>query len=48
VFFSCINSPSPSGFLLEVVLDKFWVKHWEYKPRITFKSLSLKMWKSYK
>jgi hypothetical protein len=37
-----------SGFLLEVVLDKDWVKHWEYKSWITFMSLSLKMWKSYK
>jgi hypothetical protein len=37
-----------SSSLLEVVLDKVWVKHWEYKSWITFKSLSLKMWKSYK
>jgi hypothetical protein len=22
---------TPSGSLLEVVLDKFWVKHYEYK-----------------
>jgi hypothetical protein len=36
-----------SGSLLEVVLDKVWVKHWEYKTRTTFKSLILKMWKSY-
>jgi hypothetical protein len=28
---------------LEVVLDKFGVKHWEYKSSITFKLLSLQM-----
>jgi hypothetical protein len=39
---------TPSGSLLEVVLDKVWIKHWEYKSWITFKPLSLKMWKSYK
>jgi hypothetical protein len=38
---------NPSDSLLEVVLDKIWVKHWEYKSWITFKLLSLKMWKSY-
>jgi hypothetical protein len=31
----------------EVILDKILVKHWEYKWWITFKSLSLQMWKSY-
>jgi len=28
-------------------LDKVWVKHWEYKSWITFKLLSLKIWKPY-
>jgi hypothetical protein len=31
----------------EVILEKFWVKYWEYKWWITLKSLSLEMWKSY-
>jgi hypothetical protein len=35
---------TPSGALLEVVLDNIWVKHWEYKSWIAFKSLSLR-WK---
>jgi hypothetical protein len=29
----------------EVVLDMIRVKHWKYKSWITFKSLSLEMWK---
>jgi hypothetical protein len=36
---------TPSGLVNEVVLDMIWVKHWEYKSWITFKSLSLEMWK---
>jgi hypothetical protein len=36
---------TPSGLVNEVVLDMIWVKHWEYKSLITFKSLSLEMWK---
>jgi hypothetical protein len=35
---------TPSDSLLEVVLDKVWVKHWKYKSWITFKSVSLEMW----
>ena len=30
-------------FLKKIVLDKVWVKHWEYKSSITFKLLSLQM-----
>jgi hypothetical protein len=37
----------PSGLVNEVVLDMIWVKHWEYKSLITFKLLSLEMWKLY-
>jgi hypothetical protein len=46
----CLQTPvswyTSFGSLLEVVLDKVWVKHWEYNSWITFKSLSFKMWKS--
>jgi hypothetical protein len=38
---------TPSGLVKEYVLDKIWVKHWEYKSWITFKLLSLEMWKLY-
>jgi hypothetical protein len=33
--------------VLDDVLDKVWVKHWEYKLLITSKLLSLEIWKSY-
>jgi hypothetical protein len=36
---------TPSGLVKEDVLDKIWVKHWEYKSWITFNLLSLEMWK---
>ena len=39
--------PTPSVLVKEVVLDKIWVKHWEYKLSRTFKLLSLQMWKLY-
>jgi hypothetical protein len=32
---------------LDYVLDKIWVKYYEYKSWINFKSSSLKMWKLY-
>ena len=38
----------PSVLVKEVVLDKVLVKYWEYKSSITFKLLSLQMWKLYK
>jgi hypothetical protein len=38
---------TPSGLVKEDVLDKIWVKHWEYKSWITSKLLSLEMWKLY-
>ena len=38
---------TPSVLVKEVVLDKIWIKHWEYKSSITFKLLSLQMWKLY-
>jgi hypothetical protein len=34
---------TPSVLQIEDVLDKVWVKHWEYKSLITFKLLSFKM-----
>jgi hypothetical protein len=37
---------TPSVSNLEVVLDKVWIKYWEYKSSITFKLLSLQMYKS--
>ena len=40
-------SYTPSVLVKEVVLDIIWVKHWEYKSSITFKLLSLQMWKLY-
>jgi hypothetical protein len=36
---------TPSILIKHVVLDKISFKHWEYKPWISFKLLSLKMWK---
>jgi hypothetical protein len=39
---------TPSGLVKEDVLDEIWVKHWEYKSWITFKLLSLEMWKLHK
>ena len=32
---------TPSVLVKEIVLDKIWVKYWEYKSSITFKLLSL-------
>jgi hypothetical protein len=34
---------TPSRLVKEVVLDKVWIKHWEYKSWITFKLFSLKI-----
>jgi hypothetical protein len=34
---------TPSGLVNEIVLDKIWVKHLEYKSGITFNLLSLEM-----
>jgi hypothetical protein len=34
---------TPSVSDLEVILDKVWMKHWEYKSSITFKLLILQM-----
>jgi hypothetical protein len=38
-------SYTPSIPINQVILDKISVKHWEYLSWITFKLLSLKMWK---
>ena len=38
---------TPSILEKNVILDKFWVKHWEHKSWITFKLLSFKIRKSY-
>jgi hypothetical protein len=36
---------TPSVLVIQVILDKAQVKYWKYKSWITFKLLSLKIWK---